>query len=106
MKVDEDWSISVQLQLDALVSDNNPDTKRFNGQSFLQVSYSFTDTVILSAEYYAAHKFRDGAATIQTADLAIAWLAQPDLQFDASVYLPLNKASPDLVVILGVSKRF
>ncbi|GIL37819.1 transporter [Roseiterribacter gracilis] len=106
-KLDEDWSLSVQLQLDALASDNNPDKKRFNAQTFVQLSYAMTDSIVLSVEHYAAHKFNDGTGSaIQTFDLAAAWLVQPDLQFDISAYLPLNKAAPDLVVILGVSKRF
>jgi hypothetical protein len=105
-KLDEDWSISFQVQLDALASDTNPDARRFNAQSFVNVSYALTDTLVLSAEHYAGHKFRDGSATVQTFDLAIAWVAQPDLQFDAGVYLPLNKAATDLVVYWGVSRRF
>jgi hypothetical protein len=105
-KLDEDWSLSVQLQLDALVSGYDLAARRLNAQTFVQLSYAVTDDFILSVEHYAAHKFNDRARTIQTFDLAAAWLVQPDLQFDVSAYLPLNRTSPDLVVILGVSKRF
>lgn len=105
-KMDEDLSISFQLQLDDLVSDYSYNSRRLNLQSFVQLSYALTDTVVVSAEHYTAHKYGDHAATVQTADFAIAWMAQPNLQFDASIYLPLNRASPDWVAILGVSKRF
>jgi hypothetical protein len=39
-------------------------------------------------------------------DLDAAWLADNDMQLDGGLNIGLNRATPDLEIYLGVSRRF
>jgi hypothetical protein len=106
VKFDDKWSAVFMLQADSLVGSADTGKRRFNGQSFVNLSYAASDKVTLSLEHYAQHKFGDHAPTVQTADLAVAWLIDDDLQLDVAWYAPLNRAAPDFNAYVGISKRF
>jgi Putative MetA-pathway of phenol degradation len=106
VKLNDKWSVIFLVQGDSLVSSSNPDLRRFNAQVLANVGYAASDTVTLSAEYYTQHKFGDHAPTVQTLDFAVAWNLGDDLQVDAAWYAPLNKASPDVTLYFGISKRW
>lgn len=46
--------------------------------------------------------------TAASFDLTASWATKtlPDMQFDASAYLGLNSATPDLELVVGVARRF
>lgn len=49
-----------------------------------------------------------GRVTSASFDLTAGWIpaASPDLQFDASAYVGLNRNTPDLELVIGVARRF
>ena len=47
-----------------------------------------------------------GRTTQRLGSVALAWLAQDDLQFDAGAVLGLDRAAPDVRLYAGVARRF
>jgi hypothetical protein len=105
-KFDDKFSLIAGPQIDALQSADSRAGKRLQLQGFANLSYAVSDTVTASAEYYWAHKFRDGAPNIQTADVSLAWNIGNDTQLDVAAYVPLNKAATDINLYFGISRRF
>jgi hypothetical protein len=47
-----------------------------------------------------------GAISQYSFDLDAAWLANNDMQLDGGVNIGLNRATPDLEIYFGISRRF
>jgi hypothetical protein len=63
--------------------------------------------VTLGAEVWTSQNL-DPAGTVSqySADVDAAWLVNNDTQLDCGLNLGLNRATPDLEVYFGVSRRF
>jgi hypothetical protein len=61
----------------------------------------------LGAELWTGQNL-DPAGTVRqySFDLDAAWLANNNTQFDGGLNIGLNRATPDLEIYFGVSRRF
>jgi Putative MetA-pathway of phenol degradation len=63
--------------------------------------------VTLGAEVWSDQNIDpSGGATLYSADVDAAWLVNNDTQLDCGVNLGLNRATPDVEVYFGISRRF
>jgi outer membrane putative beta-barrel porin/alpha-amylase len=71
------------------------------------VGWAATDRLSLSGELWGQWNW-DPAATVKqySADASVAYLVGDDVQLDAGANFGLNRATPDVEVYAGVSKRF
>jgi hypothetical protein len=61
----------------------------------------------LGAEVWSSQNLEPAGAVSQYSfDLDAAWLADNDTQLDTGINLGLNRATPDLEIYLGISRRF
>ena len=61
----------------------------------------------LGAEVWSSQNLDPAGAISQYSfDLDAAWLADNDTQFDTGINLGLNRATPDLELYVGISRRF
>ena len=71
------------------------------------LGYKVSDAVSVGGELWAQ---RDddpaGHQTLATADLTLAWQPGKDWQLDLSSYAGLTRATPDIELIAGVTRRF
>lgn len=66
-------------------------------------------TVTPGVELYVSRDDDPGNRSTQaTADVFAAWIpaSAPNLQFDAGAYIGLNRATPDIELLIGVARRF
>jgi len=105
----DDWSLGESPEADMLrnASDNG---YHLSATNLLELSRLFEDRYTLGAEVWTAQNFdpslRDGIVSQYSADLYAVWLTDPDTQLDGGVNFGLNRATPDLEVYAGVSRRF
>jgi hypothetical protein len=71
------------------------------------LGWQASDTLSLSAEIWGAWDWDPSGTTRQaSADGAIAYLISNDVQLDAGANFGLNRATPDVELYGGISKRF
>ncbi len=77
-------------------------------QGLMNLSHSLlVDSVTMYGELWSQDN-RDPSGVIaeSSLDLAITWLAQPNLQLDVGTNIGLNHATPDFQSYVGISQRF
>jgi hypothetical protein len=57
-------------------------------------------------EFWSDVNNNAGAQTQYTADFALSWVVEDNLQLDCGVNVGLNKAANDVQPYLGISQRF
>lgn len=90
-----------------LLKDSAGDGRHANYVNLVNLSRQVVKDVTLYVEFWSDY---DDDPTLRTTqysfDLAVTWLARPNLQFDAGVFFGLNSATPNVQVFAGVSQRF
>ncbi len=88
--------------------DTESNSYHANYQGLINISHTvFTDSITAEAELWGdANKDPADAVTQTSFDMAMVWLARPNLQFDTGVNIGLNRATPDLQGYVGISQRF
>lgn len=100
------WSLDVSPTASAAADqDGNGRHVAYSGAAAL--GYKISDAVSVGGELWAQ---RDddpaGHQTLATADLTLAWQPGKDWQLDLSSYAGLTRATPDIELIAGVTRRF
>ncbi|MGN6278507.1 MAG: transporter [Sphingomonas sp.] len=100
------WSLDVSPTVSAAADqDGNGRHVAYSGAAAL--GYKVSDAVSVGGELWAQ---RDddpaGHQTLATADLTLAWQPGKDWQLDLSSYAGLTRATPDIELIAGVTRRF
>jgi hypothetical protein len=107
LPLNPDWSLALSPELDARAdADGSGRHAGFGGAVGLGRSFG---PVALGAELWADRdQDPSGHVTSASFDLTAAWTptSVKDFQLDASAYLGLNHATPDLQLAVGVAKRF
>jgi hypothetical protein len=107
LPLNADWSLALSPEVDARANvDGAGRHTAFGGA--VGVGRSF-GPVALGVELWADRdEDPSGHVTSASFDLTAAWTpaAAKDLQLDASAYVGLNHATPDLELAVGVAKRF
>ncbi len=102
-----DWSLALSPELDA--RPNADGSGRHAGLALAAGVGRSVGPFALGAELWVDVD-DDPADRVTSAsfDLTAGWTpkALPDVQFDASAYVGLNRATPDLELVLGVARRF
>lgn len=100
------WSLDVSPTLSA-AADQDGDGRHVAYSAAAALGYKVSDAVSLGGELWAQ---RDddpsGHQTLATADLTLAWQPGKDWQLDLSSYAGLTRATPDIELIAGVTRRF
>lgn len=93
-------------EVDAAV-DGDGDGRHLAFGSAAGVQLALTKAVSVAVEGEAMRdQDPSGHATLTFASASIAWQPKDDLQLDAGAVGGLNKASPDLELYVGISRRF
>ena len=101
------FTLTLGPEVDLLADSTNANKRHAQLVGALNVGKSLTPTITAYAELWTAQNY-DPAGTIRqySADVAVAWLIQPKLQFDLGGNFGLNRQTPDAQVYLGLSTRF
>jgi hypothetical protein len=99
------WSLAMTPEADVLL-DASGSGHHANLVDVVGLGRSF-GPLTLGAEIWTAQNL-DPAGTVSqySFDLDAAWLANNDTQLDCGLNLGLNRATPDLEIYFGVSRRF
>lgn len=100
------WSLEISPTLSAAADqDGNGRHLAYAGAAAL--TYALSDAVSIGGELWAQ---RDddpaGHRSLATADLTLAWQPATNWQLDLSSYAGLTRATPDIELIAGVTRRF
>jgi hypothetical protein len=100
------WSLDVSPTLSAAAdADGKGRHVAYSGAAAL--GYKVSDSLSVGGELWAQ---RDddpvGHQTLATADLTLAWQPGRDWQLDLSSYAGLTRATPDIELIAGATRRF
>lgn len=100
------WSAAATPETD-LLRDSADNGYHLNAVMVAGLGRSFADGLTLGAEVWTAQNF-DPAGNVHqySLDFDAAWLADRDTQIDAGINAGLNRATPDLEVYAGISRRF
>jgi hypothetical protein len=99
------WSLSATPEADWLL---NGSGSSYHGQLVGVAGLGKSlGAVTLGAEVWSSQNLDPtGTVSQYSADVDAAWLVNNDTQLDAGANLGLNRATPDLEVYVGVSRRF
>ena len=103
-----DWQLLFDPELDVLKNAAD-DGRHVSAAGLVSLSRPASKTVTLSAELWTQSDFDPNRTTTQySADLGAAWIPAkaPNLQLDTGVNLGLNRATADVQVYVGISRRF
>jgi Putative MetA-pathway of phenol degradation len=100
------WSLGESPEAD-LLRDTSDNGYHMSATNLLELGRTLKDRFTLGAEVWTAQNF-DPAGTVSqySADVYAAWLTDLDTQLDAGINFGLNRATPDLELYAGVSRRF
>ncbi len=102
----EDWTLNITSEMDVL-ENATLDGHHTNFSNLINVSHAlFNPDVTGYAEFWSDVNNDQGAVTQYTADFAVSWAVQDNLQLDAGINVGLNKAANDLQPYFGISQRF
>ena len=105
-KINDAWSLTTEPELDTF-KDARDYGRHVATAQRLSLTLSLPENVSLSGEIWSAWNFDPaGEVTQTTADAAVAWIANPRLQFDAGANFGLNRATPSVQVYIGISRKF
>ncbi|HEX8402371.1 MAG TPA: transporter [Allosphingosinicella sp.] len=102
----QSFTLTLAPELDVL-ADGDGSGKHVQLVGAVNVGKSLSSKVTAYAELWTAQNY-DPAGTVRqySADVAVAYLAAPTLQFDVGGNFGLNSATPDVQLYFGVSTRF
>lgn len=100
-------TLTVVPSLDILADALDPDDRHVQLTGLVNVGVPLSPRVTLYAELWTARNF-DPSGTVRqySADVALTWLARPNLQLDVGANFGLNRATPDVQAYVGLSTRF
>lgn len=103
--VDGGWTFTVGPQFNIL-ADADGSGRHVGLTGLINIAKSFGNVSVLN-EIWTSQDF-DPTGTVRqySYDVALVWLARPDLQFDIGANIGLNRNTPDLVSYIGISTRF
>lgn len=100
------WSATFTGEGDALANASGQGV-HFNASGDAAISRAFANGLTLGADFYAGQNFDPSGTVPQYSfDLSAAYLTDNDTQLDCGVNLGLNRATPDMELYVGVSRRF
>ena len=100
------WSLAATPEAD-LLRDGVGGGYHLNVVNVIGLGRSFDNGLTLGAEVWTAQNFDPSGNSHQYSfDVDAAWLAGKDMQLDAGVNAGLNRATPDLEIYAGISRRF
>lgn len=107
LSLPNDFSVTLQTELDALANVNGPGT-HLNVTDIVNVSHPIPGLkdVTGTAEFYSSLSTEPHAPDVYTADLALAYLVDPNTQLDVGTNLGLNRGAPGVQVYSGIAHRF
>ncbi|WP_264479143.1 transporter [Lichenihabitans sp. PAMC28606] len=107
LSLPDDFSMTLQTELDALANVNLPGT-HVNFTNIVNVSHAIPGIKNLTgtAEFYSSLSTEVHAPDIYTADLALAYLVETNTQLDVGVNIGLNRGAPDYQIYSGIAHRF
>ena len=100
------FTLTASPEID-LLSDGDLHGRHVQFVGALNLGKALTSNVSASVELWTAQNF-DPSGTVHqySIDGGLAWVAKPNLQFDAGANFGLNQQTPDVQVYVGVSTRF
>jgi hypothetical protein len=100
------WSLSSTPEADLLL-DASGHGRHAALVNVVELNREVGGGVTLGAELWNNQNF-DPAGTVNQSsfDLDVAWLTDKDTQLDAGANMGLNRATPDLEIYAGISRRF
>ena len=100
-----DFTLLVEPEVDVIRNASNGG-HHFNYAQLLNISHPIGKQVTVYGEIYSALGTDKGTPAIYTADAAVAWAVNDNLQLDVGANFGLNKAAPNLQLYAGISQRF
>jgi len=99
------WSLAMTPELDLLLNASGSGTHA-NLVDVVGLGHGF-GPLTLGAELWTSQNL-DPLGTVRqySFDLDAAWLADNDMQLDGGLNIGLNRATPDLEIYFGISRRF
>ena len=103
----QDFSITLQTEVDALANENGPGTHA-NIVDIINVSHAVPGLKDLTAtaELYSSLSLEPHTADEYTFDVALGYLVEPNTQLDVGANLGLNRGAPAYQVYSGIAHRF
>jgi hypothetical protein len=100
-------TLTVVPQLNLLADALDPSDRHLEFQGVVNIAFPIADRFSLAAELWTSQNW-DPAGTVEqySADAALIYLLNDNLQLDIGGNFGLNQATPDLQVYVGVSTRF
>jgi hypothetical protein len=99
------WSLATTPEVDLLLNASGSG-HHANLVDVVGLGKSF-GALALGAEIWTSQNLDPAGATSQYSfDIDAAWLAGNDTQFDGGINLGLSRATPDLEIYFGISRRF
>lgn len=100
-------TLTIVPSLDILADALDPNDRHVQLTGLVNVGVPLSPQVTLYGELWTAQNF-DPFGTVRqySADVALTWLARPNLQLDAGANFGLNRFTPDAQVYVGLSTRF
>jgi len=100
------WQLSTTPEVDGLLNASGHG-RHAQLVDAIELNHDLPGGFTLGAEVWTSQNF-DPAGTVSqySADFDLAWLTDKDTQLDGGVNLGLNRATPDLEIYFGISRRF
>lgn len=104
--LDGGWSLFMTPEVDVL-RDASGTASHVQLANDVSVGYALRDDLILGADVYMTQSTDPGPKqNWYLYDMNVAWITDNDTQLDAGWAFGLNRATPDLELYFGVSRRF
>jgi hypothetical protein len=100
-------TLTLVPQLNLLADALDPSDRHLEFQGVVNVAFPIADRFSLAAELWTSQNW-DPAGTVEqySADAALIYLLNDDLQLDIGGNFGLNQATPDVQLYVGLSTRF
>ncbi|OYW48149.1 MAG: hypothetical protein B7Y36_15210 [Novosphingobium sp. 28-62-57] len=100
-------TLSLVPQLNLLANALAPDDRHVEFQGVVNLAFPVSPRTTMAVELWTSQNW-DPAGTVRqySADAAVSYLLDDDLQLDIGANLGLNQATPDVQIYAGISVRF
>lgn len=99
------WTFTLGPQLDVL-SDSDGNGRHVGVTGLINIARQFGKITLYNEIWTSQSCDPGGRVSRYSYDVAVAWLAQPTLQFDIGANVGLNRNTPGLVAYFGIATRF
>ena len=105
MELPNGWGLGLQIEFDIVrnAADNGYD---LDFAQTIVIGHALFGDVSAFLELASVFPADDGTDWIGTINSGLTWLVNPNLQFDIGVNVGISRDADDLVLFLGVTKRF